>query len=220
LVGFGETLGDAVRDHDHNLEAFLQRCAARGIRLNSNKVQLRRQEVPFIGHVAMDKGLRADPTKMDAITRMPPPTDLVGVRRLLGMAQYLAKFLPHLADATKQLRDLTHKDIEWVWDKPQEDVFQRLQKAITNTPVLRYYNLEEEATIQCDASQSGLGAALMQNGQPVAYASRAMMEAETQYAQIEKELLAIVFACDRFDIYIYGRDRVKVESDHQPLKQS
>ena len=163
MVGFGETLGDAVRDHDHNLEAFLQRCAARGIRLNSNKVQLRRQEVPFIGHVAMDKGLRADPTKMDAITRMPPPTDLVGVRRLLGMAQYLAKFLPHLADATKPLRDLTHKDIEWVWDKPQEDVFQRLQKAITNTPVLRYYNLEEEATIQCDASQSGLGAALMQN---------------------------------------------------------
>ena len=93
-----------------------------------------------------------------------------------------------------------------------------LQKAITNTPVLRYYNLEEEATIQCDASRSGLGAALMQNGQPVTYASRAMTEAETRYAQIEKELLAIVFACDRFDYYSYGRDRVKVELDHQPLE--
>ena len=215
VVGFGDTLEDAVRDHDHNLEAFLQRCAARGIRLNSNKVQLRRQEVPFIGHVAMDKGLQADPTKVDAITRMPPPTDVAGVQRLLGMAQYLAKFLPHLADITKPLRELTHKDVEWVWDKPQEDAFQKLQKAITNTPVLRYYNLEEEATIQCDASRLGLGAALMQNGQPVAYASSAMTEAEIQ---IEKELLAIVFACNRFDIYIYGRDRVKVESDHQPLE--
>ena len=112
VVGFGDALEDAVRDHDHNLEAFLQRCATRGIRLNSNKVQLRRQELPFIGHVATDKGLRADPTKVDAITRMPPPTDVAGVQRLLGMAQYLAKFLPHLADVTKPLRELTHKDVE------------------------------------------------------------------------------------------------------------
>ena len=78
VVGFGDTLEDAVRDHDHNLEAFLQRCVARGIRLNSNKVQLRRQEVPFIGHVATDKGLRADPTKVDAITRMPRPQMSLG----------------------------------------------------------------------------------------------------------------------------------------------
>ena len=58
----------------------------------------------------------------------------------------------------------------------------------------------------------------MQKGQPVAYASRALTDAETRYAQIEKELLAIVFACDRFDAYIYGRDVVHVESDHQPLE--
>ena len=58
----------------------------------------------------------------------------------------------------------------------------------------------------------------MQNGQPVVYASRATTEAETRYAQIEKELLAIVFACDKFDLYIFGRDRVKVESDHQLLE--
>ena len=73
-------------------------------------------------------------------------------------------------------------------------------------------------TIQCDASQSGLGAALLQNGQPVAYASRALTDAETRYAQIEKELLAIVFACERFEPYVYGRDKVKVDSDHKPLE--
>ena len=80
---------------------------------------------------------------------------------------------------------------------------------VTCTPVLRYYNLQEEVTLQCDASQSGLGAALMQNGQPIAYASRALTPTETRYAQIEKELLAIVFACDRFDAYVYGQDLVK-----------
>ena len=150
---------------------------------------------------------------------MPRPTDVAGGQRLLGMIQYLAKFLPNLSDITKPLREreLTHKEVKWVWDEPQENAFRKLQEAVTSTPVLRYYNLAEEVTIQCDASQTGLGAALMQNGQPVAYASRALTDAETRYAQIEKELLAIVFACERFDVYIYGRDMVKVESDHQMI---
>ena len=78
--------------------------------------------------------------------------------------------------------------------------------------------MAEDVTIQCDASQAGLGAALMQGGQPVAYASRALTDTETRYAQIEKELLAIVFACNKFDAYIYGRGVVNVESDHQPLE--
>jgi len=81
-----------------------------------------------------------------------------------------------------------------------------LKKAVTTTLVLRYYNLKEEVTIQCDASQSGLGAALTQNGQPVAYASRALTPAETRYARIEKKMLAIVFTCTRFEPYIFGRD--------------
>ena len=218
VVGFGDTLQAAVKDHDRNLEEFLQRCTARGVKLNSNKVCLRKQEVPFIGHVATDKGLRADPGKVQAITEMPRPIDVAGVQRLLGMAQYLAKFLPHLSDITKPLRELTHKEVEWVWEQPQQRDFSKLLDAITNTPVLRYYNQAEEVTIQCDASQTGLGAALMQNGQPVAYTSRALTDTEIRYAQIEKELLAIVFACDRFDAYIYGRDVVNVESDHQPLE--
>ncbi len=94
----------------------------------------------------------------------------------------------------------------------------RLKKAVTGTPVLRYYDAQEELTIQCDASPSGLGAALMQKGQPVAYASRALTPVEARYAQIEKELLAIVFGCEHFKAYTYGRDLVHIETDHQPLE--
>ena len=84
--------------------------------------------------------------------------------------------------------------------------------------MLKYYNINEEITLECDASQYGLGAAMKQNGQPVAYASRALTQTESQYAQIEKELLAIVFACERFTDYIYGRASVNIETDHKPLE--
>ena len=71
--------------------------------MNADKVKLRMMEVPFIGHVATDKGLCADPTKVRAIIEMPPPENVASVQRLLGMVQYLCKFLPHLSDISKPL---------------------------------------------------------------------------------------------------------------------
>ena len=217
IAGYGDNKEAVAHDHDGNLVAFLQRCSERGVKLNPEKMRLRLREVPFIGHVVTDKGLRADAEKARAIAEMPPPTDVKGVQRLLGMIQYLSKFLPSLSDMTKPLRDLTQKETEWVWDTPQQTAFEKLKQAVGNTPVLRFYNLQEEVTLQCDASQHGLGATMMQNGQPIAYASRALTSAETRYAQIE-ELLAIVFACDHFHAYVFGRDNVNVETDHQPLE--
>ena len=146
-----------------------------------------------------------------------PPENVAGIQRILGMSQYLSKFLPRLSDITKPLRDLTRQDAEWIWDEPQQSAFERLKQAVSATPVLRYYNLKEDVTIQCDASQRGLDAALLQGGQPVAYASRALTDTEVNYAQIE-ELLAIVFACEKFDAYIFGRDCVRVQTDHKPLE--
>ena len=149
---------------------------------------------------------------------MPRPTYVAAVQRLLGLTQYLAKFLPRLSNMTKPLRELTTKDVDFLWDEPQQAAFDALKAAVTNTPVRRYYNLEEEVTLQCDESQSGLGAALMQNCQPVAYASRAPTPPETRCAQIEKELLVVLFACQRFDACVYDRANVNVESDHKPLE--
>ena len=217
-VGFGETHEEAVRDHDANLLAFLQRCEERGIVLNSNKLRLRQTEVPYIGHLTTDQGLQVDPKKVRAITDMLEPTDCASVLRLLVTAQYLSKFLPHLADMMKPLRELTQKDVVWTWGSAQQAALEKLKEAVSSTPVLRYYSLNNEVTLQCDASQSGLGAALMQNRQPVAYASRALTETESRYAQIEKELLATVFACEHFDVYVYGCHSVHVETDHKPLE--
>ena len=218
IVDCGTTIEEATADHDKVLVKFLERYKERGVKLNTDKLNLRQTEVPFIGHVATDQGLRVDPAKVRAIIEMPAPTDKAGVQRLLGLTQYLSKFLPRLSNITKPLRELTQTNAQWVWETAQQDALEALKRAVAATPVLRYYNLEEEVTLQCNASQFGLGAALLQNEQPVAYASRAMSDAETRYAQIEKELLAIVFACERFESYVYGRDVIRVESDHKPLE--
>lgn len=217
VIGFGDTVQEAATDHDRNLKELLSRCEQSNVRLNPDKIQFKQDKVPFIGHVATKEGLCVDPEKVRAVLEMPIPTDVAAVQRLLGFTQYLSKFLPCLSDVTKPLRELTQKDAVWVWDCPQQAAVDKLKQMVTTTPVLRYYSLQEEVTIQCDASQTGLGAALLQKDQPVAYASRALTTAETHYAQIEKELLAIVFACQHFDAYIFGREHVQVETDHKPL---
>ena len=170
-----------------------------------------------MGHILTSTGLKPDQAKVEAITNMPKPKDIEGVQRLNGFINYLAKFLPKLSEVMEPIRRLTRKDTQWQWATEQDKAFQDVQKLVTEAPVLSYYDPSNELTIQCDASQSGLGAALLQNGRPIEYASRALTETETRYAQIEKEMLAIVFSLERFNQYTFGR-HVNVESDHKPLE--
>ena len=89
----------------------------------------------------------------------------------------------------------------FTWQQQQGEAFSCINNLVTSSPLFRYYNVKEEVTLQCDASNTGIGATLLQAGQPVAYTSRALMKTEQQYAQIE-EFLAIVYACEKFDQYI------------------
>ena len=116
------------------------------------------------------------------------------------------------------LRKLTEKEAEWCWLPARAAALARVMEMIVTAPVLTYYDVNKPIVIQCDASQSGLGAALLQEGRPVAYSSRVMTQTEQNYAQIEKELLAIVFACEKFDQYIFGRSDAVIESDQKPLE--
>ena len=148
---------------------------------------------------------------------MTPPTDMEGVQRLNGFVNYLSKFLPQLADVMEPLRRLTRKDTEWTWSEEQDKAFNEVKRLVSQAPVLSYYQPDQPLSIQCDASQKGLGAALIQDGRPVAYASRSLSDTEQRYAQIEKEMLAIMFALVKFNQYTFGR-HVRVSSDHKPLE--
>ena len=144
---------------------------------------------------------------------MQKPKDQTAVQRYLGFVNYLSKFLPKLSSLCEPLRELTKKNADWVWSDKQDIVFKTIKNLVIKAPVLRYYDVNEEVTIQFDASQDGLGCVLLQNGQPVAFASKTMTEIEKRYAQIEKECLAIVYACEKFNQYILGKS-TKIETDH------
>jgi len=116
----------------------------------------------------------------------------------------LSKFLPKLSDLCEPLRKFTVQNVEWYWLETHEKAVSDIKKLVCTSPVLKYYDPKEELTLQCDASLTGLGASLLQNGQPIAFASRALTDVETRYAQIEKEMLAVVFGLERFHQYTYG----------------
>ena len=218
VFGSGETDEEAYQDHDKNLRRLMERCKEKGLKLNPDKIQLQLNEVSYMGHRITANGLKIDPEKTKAIRNMPIPTDKQGVQRLLGMVNFVQKFAPRLAEITTPLRNLIKKGNEFKWDEHVHGkALDEIRQTLAEPPVLRFFDPNVTPVLQCDASMNGLGACLLQDNQPVAYASRSLTPTEVQYAQIEKEMLSIVFGMERFESYLYGR-KVIVESDHKPLE--
>ena len=149
---------------------------------------------------------------------MASPTNKEYLQRFLAMLTYLGKFVPNLSQVTAPLRALLEQDSEWQWCHEHEESFCKLKELAVNAPVLQYFRPDQPITLSVDASSKGLGTVLLQDGHPIAYASRALSTTQQRYAQIEKEMLAVVFGCTKFHEYIYGVPNVKVESDHKPLE--
>ena len=124
------------------------------------------------------------------------PDRNVRVKRFVVLVTYLSKFLLNLSNLCKLLRKLTVQNAEWCWLDSLDRVLSEIKKLVCASPVLRYYDPKVELTLQCDASLTGLGASLLQNGQPITFASRALTHVQTRYAQIEKEMLALVFGLE------------------------
>lgn len=218
IYGCGDTWEEAVEDHNRALKEFCQRAREVNLKMNKSKLRLCLTQVPFMGFLLTNNGVVVDPKKVQAIMNMPCPEDKKAVKRLLGSFNYLARFMPQLSEVCEPLHRLTDADVTWCWESSHQKAFENVKELISSSPVLRYYNVDDPVTVQCDASEHGLGAVLLQNGQPVAYASRTLNPTERHYAQIEKECLGIVFGCERFSQYLLGRQNVVIETDHKPLE--
>jgi len=203
-------------DHDKNLKAFLDRCVSAGIKLNRAKLEVGVDDVVFMGHRITKEGLQIDQEKVDAIRKMDAPTNTTELRRFIGMANYLARFLPDLTNLLQPLHNLLQKDVVFQWSSAQQSSFDNVKDSLTQAPVLAYYDPSKHLSLENDSSEYGIGSVITQCGKPIAYASRSLSDAERRYAQIEKEMLSVVFGLKKFHHYTYGRD-VEVTTDHKPL---
>ncbi|KAL5489020.1 hypothetical protein EMCRGX_G018062 [Ephydatia muelleri] len=217
VFGVGTTMEDAIQNHDEALLRVLKRARLCNLKLNKQKLQLRLPELSYIGHRISASGVRPDPVKIMAINQMPAPTSAPEVRRFLGMCNYLSRFIPKLSQVSEPLRALTESNKDFVWGKVEQEHFEQIKALISKDQLLHFYNVKKPTTIQCDASTKGLGATLLQKGHPIISVSRSLTRAEKNYVALELECLAIVFACQKFHHYIYGKHTL-VETDHKPLE--
>ena len=178
VAGYGDTQEEADANHDQNLRRLLVRAREINLKLNSKKMNFKKPEVKFMGHVISKDGLKPDPEKVRAVKDMPKPTNKQETQSLLGFINYLAKFLPRLSEVSQPLRELTLANTPFVWSPQHDKAFEEIKQLAIKHPVLKYYDVEEEVTLHCDASERGLGATLLQQGQPVAFASRTLSQTE------------------------------------------
>ena len=221
MVDYVLVHGRNQEEHDEHLSQVLHRLQEANLTLNVAKCQFSKKKVDFLGQVIDATGIRPNPEKLDAIRKVPTPTNVADVCRFLGMANQFSKFSPKLADMTQPLCELLIKDNDWVWEEPQREVFQSIKDALMSSPVLALFDVNLETVVAADASPYGLGAVLLQKQssvdfKPVAYVSRSMTPTEQRYAQIEKEALAFTWACERLSDYLLGM-KFYIHTDHKPL---
>ena len=151
--------GKDETEHDNRLCEVLRKFESAGMTLNE-KCEFGVKQVKFLGHKISAQGIEADPDKIKAILNMPEPQNIEGVRRFMGMVNYVGKFSPHLPTLTKPLRDLLKNDCTWTWDIQQKTAFEAVKEELSSPTVLAQYSSKRETLVSADASSYGLGGVL------------------------------------------------------------
>ena len=209
--------GCTKAEHDAHLQNLTQIAHKYDLVFILQKTHMKVPAINFFGCLYDANGVHLDPGKVNAIHALPVPTNITELQEFLGLVTYPSPFIPGLSTLTAPLHELLKMDTDFIWNCTYNATFQQVKEAVISDTTLRYFNPSLPVTIQVDASQVGLGAACLQNGKPIAFASKAHTKTEHQYANIEREMLAVIFGVEQFQTYVYGRS-FTIESDHKPLE--
>ena len=203
--------GENAEAHDKAFKKVLQRLAEKGLTLNLEKCLFHKESLEYFGFIFSKEGVKPSPTKMAALKNVDRPRDVKAVRSFLGLTNYLKRFIDDYSSITYPLRCLTKENSDFVWTEDCEKCFQKLKNCLTDESCIAYFNEKHPTFLYCDASPVGISAILLQrspNGESkvVSYASRSLTETEQRYSQIERECLAVVYACERHRLYLLGRN--------------
>lgn len=213
--------GDSFKACLTNLGLVLARCEEKNLVLNWEKCHFMVTEGIVLGHIVSSKGIEVDRAKIDLIGNLPTPKCLKDIRSFLGHAGFYRRFIKDFSFIARPLCHLLAKDVPFEWTPACEAAFTKLKSSLTSPPIVRSPDWELPFELMCDASDYAVGAVLgqRQGKEPyvIYYASKTLNEAQMNYSTTEKELLAIVFALDKFRSYLVGAP-ITVYTDHSALK--
>lgn len=209
-------------EHLANIRSLLNRVRESGLKLKPSKCCVGFSIVRYLGYTVGQGELQTDPEKVDKIRKASVPKSKKQVRAFLGLLGYYRKFIPGFSDMALPLTELTKKRSpeKIVWKEIHQHSFDALKDCLCTKPILQLPDLSKPFVLRTDASDTGLGAVLLQDHDgmlcPVSYASKKLLDRECKYSTVEKEGLAIVFGMQKFKNYLYGKEFV-LETDHRPL---
>lgn len=209
---------------DHHiiiLEWIFHKIAKAGLTLKLKKCYFNKQRIKFLGHFISSKGVIMDPDKVKAIQDFPVPRNQKDLQSFIGFCNFYRKFSKNHSSLLHTLSHLICKNTPWAFSEQNKIDFQKIKTAFSHQVALTHPNFNEPFCIQTDASYIGLGAELFQidsvgQRNTISFASRSLCGAERNYTVTELELLGILFACQKFRIYILGYP-IKLYTDHQAL---
>ncbi|GKA73003.1 reverse transcriptase domain-containing protein [Tanacetum coccineum] len=198
--------GDSFSSCLANLDRMLKRCEDTKLALNWEKSHFMVKEGIVLGHKISRKGIEVDKAKVDVISKLPHPTTVKGIRSFLGHAGFYRRFIKDFSKISRPMTHLLEKNTPFIFSEDCILAFQTLKKKLTEAPILIAPNWDQPFEIMCDASDYAIGAVLGQriekHFRPIHYASKTMTEAESNYTTTEKEMLAVVYAFEKFRSYL------------------
>ncbi|GJX99778.1 reverse transcriptase domain-containing protein [Tanacetum coccineum] len=214
---FGNSFGTCLS----HLDKMLKRCEDTNLCLNWEKSHFMVKEGIVLGHKISKNGIEVDKAKVDVIAKLPHPTTVKGIRSFLGHAGFYRRFIQDFSKIARPMTRLLEKDTPFFFSKECIEAFQTLKKKLTEAPILVAPDWDLPFELMCDASDFAIGAVLGQRKtkhfQPIHYASKTMTDAQAHYTTTEKELLAVMYAFEKFRSYLV-LSKIIVYTDHSALK--